>query len=198
MENSIGLGGITLVIAAVVWLVVFVPGFSRRSQLREASSLVRSDAKRTKKAAGYSQDERLSRLLATQKGFSLLFAFSFLGAIASAVAAVTESSWWFGFYPLLLISILSIFIQRAAGNQAAKLAAARHSAKQSVRQQASKRRVENVVDREWTPTPLPAPLNQPKIGEIAAPSADVIAISRPSQTLAADELNAILARRRAI
>ena len=198
MENPIGLGGITLVLAAVVWLVVFVPGFSKRSQLREATSLVRSDTAKAKKAAGYTPDERLGRLLATQRGFSLLFALTFLGAIATAIAAIADSAWWLGFYPLLTVSIFSLLIQRAAGVQAAKLASARHSARQDVRSQAAKRRPESAADREWTPNPLPAPLNQPKIGEIAAPSADVIAITRPSNSLQANDIDAILARRRAI
>lgn len=187
-----------MVLAAVVWLVVFVPGFSKRSQLREASSLVRSDTKRAKKAAGYSPDERLERLLATQKGFSLLFGLTFLGAIAAAVAATVDSTWWFGFYPLIVLSMFSLLIQRAAGVQAAKLASARHSVRQDVRSQASKRRPENTADREWSPNPLPAPLNQPRIGEIAAPSAEVISITRPKNSLQANDIDAILARRRAI
>jgi hypothetical protein len=48
------------------------------------------------------------------------------------------------------------------------------------------------------PNPIPAPLNQPKVGEIANNLADVIEIQRPANPLAAKDLDAILARRRAI
>jgi len=38
MENSASLGGITLVLAAVVWLFIFVPGYAKRSQIKETTN----------------------------------------------------------------------------------------------------------------------------------------------------------------
>lgn len=198
MENTIGLGGITLVVAAIVWLVIFVPGFTKRSEIRATTSIVKTDAKQAKKATAISQDERLSRLIRTQRGFSVLFGLSTLGMIASAIATTVDSIWWTGVVLLGISASLCMLIQRAAGVHAARIATIRHSNNQAVRSQASKKRPEAVSSREWTPNPLPAPLNQPKIGEIAAPLAEIIEIDRPRPTLKGSEIDAIMARRRAI
>jgi hypothetical protein len=53
-------------------------------------------------------------------------------------------------------------------------------------------------NREWVPNPIPAPLNQPKVGELVNNLADVVEIQRPANVFESKELDAILARRRAI
>jgi hypothetical protein len=66
-----------------------------------------------------------------------------------------------------------------------------------VRKKASSQRpvLEN---RDWAPNPIPAPLNQPKVGELVDNLADVVEIQRPENIFDSKELDAILARRRAI
>jgi len=198
MDNTIGLGGITLVIAAIVWLVIFVPGFTKRSEIRATNSVIKNDASRLRRVTPLSQDERLARLLSTQRGFSVLFALALLVATGSVIATTVDSIWWFGFFPAFVVATLSLLIQRAAGRQAAKIATIRHANNQAVRSKASKKRQASFESREWTPNPLPAPLNQPKIGEISAPLADIIEITRPAPSLKGSEIDAIMARRRAI
>lgn len=197
MGNSIGLGGISLVIAAVVWLLIFVPGYANRSQLKASEQLVRTEAKVAKRLAPITADQRLRRLLNTQRGFSVLFGLGFLGAIASALAAATDGFWWVAFSVITPITILALFVQRAAGQQAAKLAAQRHRERAAVLDR-SKRQVRKPESREWTPNRLPAPLTTNQIGELSAPLADVIEIQNPKKALTSSEIDAILARRRAI
>jgi hypothetical protein len=193
METT-GLGGITLIVAAVVWLLIFVPGYAARSQLKEASKIVKADVRAQAKAQGLTVDEKIRRLINTQRGFSVMFALFTLGAVASAVAAISDGAWWFGFYPAALLGLFSLFVQRAAGKQAAALAVSKHRSKAASRSQAN-RQLNRVENREWTPSPLPQPLNQPKIGELSAPLAEVVSIE---QRFSSSELDAILARRRAI
>ncbi|MEY3561442.1 MAG: hypothetical protein RL068_594 [Actinomycetota bacterium] len=197
MENPIGLGGITLVVAAIVWLAIFVPGFTKRSEIRANTSLVRKDVRQAAASLPLSPDDQLRRLINTQRSFSVLFAIFLLGAIATAVAAVAEGAWWLGFSVLAGFAVFSLAVSRAAGSRAAALATTRHRNRQQVREQASSRN-SRPQSRDWMPNPIPAPLNQPKVGEIANNLADVIEIQRPENPLAAKDLDAILARRRAI
>lgn len=197
MNNSVGLGGITLIIAAVVWLMIFVPGYTRRSQVRESAELVKAQHRQAIKAAPISSDDRLRRLINTQRGFSVLFALFLIGAIASLVSALVNPVAWTLFALSSLLALVSVFTQRAAGQQAAKLAADRHRKQLLVRNQAH-RVAPQAVNREWTPNSLPAPLAPSQVGEIAQPLAEVIDIQKPKTSLTSSEIDAILARRRAI
>jgi len=197
MNNSVGLGGITLIIAAVVWLMIFVPGYTRRSQVRESAELVKAEHRQAAKSAPISNDERLRRLINTQRGFSVLFALFLIGAIASFVSALVNPVFWTAFTATSMLALLSVFTQRAAGQQAAKLAEDRHRKQLSARSMAQKV-APQAINREWTPNSLPAPLAPSKMGELAQPLAEVIDIQKPKTSLSSSEIDAILARRRAI
>ncbi len=197
MENSVGLGGITLVVAAIVWLAIFVPGFSKRSELRANSSIVKRDVKVAQAKLPMTSDEKLNRLVNTQRFFSVLFAMFLIGSISAALAATTNAGWWVLSIAVGILAILSILVSRAASVQASSLASKLHRTRQEVRKKASTKRplLEN---RDWVPNPIPAPLNQPKVGELVNNLADVVEIQRPANILQSKELDAILARRRAI
>jgi hypothetical protein len=197
MNNSVGLGGITLIIAAVVWLMIFVPGYTRRSQVRESAELVKAEQRQAAKSAPISNDERLRRLINTQRGFSVLFALFLIGAIASFVSALVNPVLWTAFTATSMLALLSVFTQRAAGQQAAKLAEDRHRKQLSARSKAQKV-APQAINREWTPNSLPAPLAPSQMGELAQPLAEVIDIQKPKTSLTSSEIDAILARRRAI
>ena len=199
MEFPVGLGGVTLVIVAVIWLLVFVPGYTQRSQITETAKYVIQQQRESDRKIPMSKDEQLRRLINTQRGFSVLFGLFVLGAIALWVAAVPNQS----LLPLaavaLALALGSLLVSRAAANQAAKLAGALHARRLEVRSKASKA-LSNASDRrEWTPNPLPAPLaSLPKAEPEAAPMAEVIQISQPKRVLTGSEIDQILARRRAI
>ena len=198
MENSAGLGGIALVLAAVVWLFIFVPGYTKRSQINETTKLIQAARRTEEKSRVPTDDDRLRRLLTTQRGFSIIFILTALASIASLVAATAQNSWWFGFAIALPLSFASLFIQRAAANQAAKLAGNIHRARQRVRANASKSQTKIAKDRQWSPNPLPKPMAEARKGELLLPLAEVIEISAPKKSLASKEIDEILARRRAI
>lgn len=197
MENSVGLGGITLVVAAIVWLAIFVPGFSKRSELKANSSIVKRDVKVAQAKLPMTSDEKLNRLVNTQRFFSVLFAMFLIGSISAAIAATTNAGWWALSAAIGILALLSILVSRAASVQAASIASKLHRTRQEVRKKASAKRplIEN---RDWAPNPIPAPLNQPKVGELVNNLADVVEIQRPANILQSKELDAILARRRAI
>ena len=192
-----GLGGITLVVAAIVWLAIFVPGFSKRSELKANSSIVKRDVKQAQSKLPMTADEKLNRLVNTQRFFSGFFAMFLIGSISAAIAATTNAGWWALSAAVGILAILSILVSRAASVQAASLASKLHRTRQEVRKKASAKRplIEN---RDWAPNPIPAPLNQPKVGELVNNLADVVEIQRPANILQSKELDAILARRRAI
>ena len=192
-----GLGGITLVVAAIVWLAIFVPGFSKRSELKANSSIVKRDVKEAQSKLPMTADEKLNRLVNTQRFFSVFFVMFLIGSISAAIAATTNAGWWALCAAVGILAILSILVSRAASVQAASLASKLHRTRQEVRKKASAKRplLEN---RDWAPNPIPAPLNQPKVGELVNNLADVVEIQRPANILQSKELDAILARRRAI
>jgi hypothetical protein len=197
MENSVGLGGITLVVAAIVWLGIFVPGFSKRSELKANSSMVKRDIKVAQARLPMTLDQQLNRLVNTQRLFSVIFAMFLIGSISAALAAATNAGWWTLSGALGVFGILSILVSRAASVQATAIASKLHRTRQEVRKKASIKRP-TVENREWAPNPIPAPLNQPKVGELVNNLADVVEIQRPANVFESKELDAILARRRAI
>jgi hypothetical protein len=199
MEFPVGLGGITLVLAAVVWLVAFVPGFTQRSQISETSKYVRQQQRESDQLVPVTRDERLRRLVNTQRGFSILFGLSLLAAVGLGIAAVGSPV----LVPLAalisVVSLVSLLVSRAAATAAASLAGQLHSNRLQVRARASKSLNQAAASRDWTPNPIPAPLSsipKPEIVEIKI--ADVIEISKQRRTLSGSEIDQILARRRAI
>lgn len=192
-----GLGGITLVVAAIVWLAIFVPGFSKRSELKANSSIVKRDAKVAQAKLPMTLDQQLNRLVNTQRLFSVVFAIFLIGSISAALAATANAGWWTLSGTLGVFGILSILVSRAASAQATAIASKLHRTRQDVRKKASIKRP-TMENREWAPNPIPAPLNQPKVGELVNNLADVVEIQRPANVFESKELDAILARRRAI
>lgn len=199
MEFPVGLGGITLVLAAMVWLVAFVPGFTQRSQISETSKYVLQQQRASDKKLPITKDQQLRRLINSQRGFSILFGLSTLAAIGFGVASVGSAS----LVPVAVLagvlSVLSLLISRAAANSASRLAGSLHGNRLEVRAKASRSKTQTPTSRDWTPNPIPAPLSakvQTELVEIKI--ADVIEISKQRRTLSGAEIDQILARRRAI
>ena len=49
MNSPVGMGGVLLVIAAVVWLLVFVPGWAKRGEIVAAAKNVNEQIKAERK-----------------------------------------------------------------------------------------------------------------------------------------------------
>jgi hypothetical protein len=195
MDLPVGLGGVTLVIAAIVWLIIFVPGYTQRAQLKATTSLMRKEAREVNRNRVLTDHDRLARLLATQRGFSVLFALFLLGLIAAAMSAAVDSSFWFLAAAAGVFSTLSLLVSRAAASQAQAIATRLHKSRQDVRSSAARARARS---REWSPNPLPEPLAKRSNLLEEKPVADVIDISKPRRVLASKDIDEILARRRAI
>ena len=73
MNSPVGMGGVLLVIAAVVWLMVFVPGWAKRGEIVAAAKNVNEQIKAERKLQQSSPQFRLNRLVMTQRIFSVLF-----------------------------------------------------------------------------------------------------------------------------
>ena len=199
MEFPVGLGGVALVVAAVVWLLVFVPGFTQRSQISETSKYVIQQQREADRKIPMTKDEQLRRLINTQRGFSVVFGLSFLAAVGLWVVVVANPSLVLLASVISVLSLGSLVLSRAAANQAAKIANAMHARRLEVRSKASKVMASAADRREWTPNPLPAPLaSLPKAEPEVTEMADVIHISQPKKVLTGSEIDQILARRRAI
>ena len=199
MEFPVGLGGVTLVIVAVIWLFAFVPGYTQRSQINETSKYVIQQQREADRKIPMTNDEQLGRLVNTQRGFSVLFGLAALGSIALWVLAVPNGSLLPFAAVVTCLSVLSLLVSRAAATQAAKIAGVLHARRLEVRSRASKVLANGSDRRDWTPNPLPAPLaTLPKMEPVPAPMADVIHISQPKKVLSGSEIDQILARRRAI
>jgi hypothetical protein len=199
MEFPVGLGGITLVLAAVVWLVAFVPGFTQRSQIAETSKYVRQQQRVSDQNVPITKDQQLRRLINSQRGFSILFGLNVLAAIGFGVVSVGNSA----LVPLAVffgvIALLALLVSRAAANAASSLAGKLHSNRLAVRAKASRSSNQTSVSRDWTPNPIPAPLSARELPEVVEIKiADVIEISKQRRTLSSSEIDQILARRRAI
>jgi hypothetical protein len=198
MEFPVGLGGVTLVIAAVIWLLVFVPGFTQRSQITETSKYVIQQQREADKKIPMTKDEQLRRLINTQRSFSVVFGISSLLALGLWVYQVGNPGAMLLTVLVTSLALGALILSRTAAKQAARIAASMHANRVSIRSRASKA-MSRQDRKEWTPNPLPAPLaSLPKAEEISEPMADVIHISTPKKVLTGSEIDQILARRRAI
>lgn len=197
MNNPAGFGGVLLLLAAVVWLIIFVPGYASRSQLAARTTLVRRSQREATKSIPLTPQQRLIRLTSTQRGFGVLFALSVLAATGSAVAAIVDASFWLVTVIAGFFGLLSVLMSSAAGRAAAKIAKDLHANRARIRSSASRTSAQ-VASRDWTPNPLPSPLTQRVIAKEEPKLAEVIDISGPARSISSKELDEILARRRAI
>ncbi len=192
-----GMGGVLLVIAAVVWLMVFVPGWAKRGEIVAAAKNVNEQIKAERKLQQSSPQFRLNRLVMTQRIFSVLFLLLLIAGVTTGLLAGANSSPWILSITLSAFSALSLLVARAAARQAAQVAHNIYSARQQVRSSASNAIKKAVNTKEWTPISIPDPLSK-KHSESAPDVAEVIDISKPRRMMTSKEIDEILARRRAI
>lgn len=192
-----GMGGVLLVIAAVVWLLVFVPGWAKRGEIVAAAKNVNEQIKAERKLQQSSPQFRLNRLVMTQRIFSVLFLLLLIAGVTTGLLAGANSSPWILSITLSAFSVLSLLVARAAARQAAQVAHNIYSARQQVRSSASNAIKKAVNTKEWTPISIPDPLSK-KHSESAPDVAEVIDISKPRRMMTSKEIDEILARRRAI
>jgi len=197
------IGGVALILAALVWLAVFVPGWARRSELKQISSTMSRVSKDAERSQPPTRNARISRLLATKRSFGAITVTSWLAAVALATFGLAGA--W-AIVALAVIGLLAILVSRAAAGQADRLLEKNYETRQLTRESVSKRlESRTLANSGWTPNPLPAPLAVARRGEMIAPDAEILPFVQPAQTVepATQSLNSadiaeILRRRRAI
>ena len=192
-----GMGGVLLVIAAVVWLLVFVPGWAKRGEIVAAAKNVNEQIKAERILQLSSPQFRLNGLVMTLRIFSVLFLLLLIAGVTTGLLAGANSSPWILSITLSAFSVLCLLVARAAARQAAQVAHNIYSARQQVRSSASNAIKKAVNTKEWTPISIPDPLSK-KHSESAPDVAEVIDISKPRRMMTSKEIDEILARRRAI
>jgi hypothetical protein len=197
------IGGVALILAALVWLAVFVPGWARRSELRQISSTMSRVSKDAERSQPPTRNARISRLLATKRSFGAITVVSWLAAAALATFGLS-SAWVIA--AVAVLGFLAILVSRAAAGQADRLLEKNYETRQLTRESVSRRLESRVrADSGWTPNPLPAPLAVARRGEMIAPDAEILPFVQPAQTaepvtqsLNSADIVEILRRRRAI
>lgn len=197
MNSPVGMGGVLLVIAAVVWLMVFVPGWSKRGEIVDAVRNANQQLKAERELEQSSPQYRLNRLVTTQRIFSILFLFLLIAGVTTGLLAGGNSGTWILSITVSGLSVLSLLVARAAAKQAGQVAHKIYSARQQVRSSASRAMKKAVNNKEWTPVSIPDPLSK-KQSPAAPDVAEVIDISKPRRMMTSKEIDEILARRRAI
>jgi len=197
------IGGVALILAALVWLAVFVPGWARRSELKQISSTMSRVSRDAERSQPPTRNARISRLLATKRSFGALTVASWLAAATLATLGLA-GAWVVA--ALAVLGLLAILVSRAAAGQADRLLEKNYESRQLTRESVS-RRLESrtAANAGWTPNPLPAPLAVARRGEMIAPDAEILPFVQPAQTVepVTQSLNSadiveILRRRRAI
>ncbi|MEY3028627.1 MAG: hypothetical protein RL198_24 [Actinomycetota bacterium] len=214
VELGSGLGGIALIVLAAIWLLVFVPGWAKKSQMSANPHLV-SDLIPGAVPKEPARSSQLQRLTRTRRIFSLvLFVSLVFVATWFAVPVVSALGAWL---PVSagVSGLISLGMLVAANQTKRQIAVSRIEARNVLREKLHGAVTSNsepaaVVtdpkeDLGWDPTPLPRPLSAPKIGALISPRvADVIPIkaqdddSEQPVNRPTIELDEILRRRRVI
>lgn len=200
MNFPSGFGGITLILIAVVWLLVFVPGWTKRSEHKQVTSSISRVVRAEKSTSNPSSEERIGRLFVTMRSFALLTVVFISGAASTwlLLPATLINTGLAGLQ--LVLALVSLAVRVAAKRQLQGLIVQINSKRQVARERVIKE-VANQTNRvrEWTPNPIPAPLNLDRSGELLTPDAEVIELKTSGKKeFDTQDLNAILRRRRAI
>jgi hypothetical protein len=214
-------GGLMLVGAAALWLVVFIPGWVKRNedrQVRRAKDMSsKNELRSAKRNLASDRDNRVasksSRLIATRRASAAIGATSVLAAFSTAFFAASNPILWVTFAFAATVALIATTISLQASQKLATLleasvrsrgeTAARLSYKMRVEAVAVALEAATAADpRAWQRQPLPDQLVP--VGELMLPeSAEVIEISSVAREeqpveLTSEQLNEIMRRRRAV
>lgn len=210
-----------LVGAAALWLIVFIPGWVKRNEVRQirraknmSSKVELRNAKQLAAAQGVLKiASRSARLATTRRLTGTVSVLAATASVALAFAAVSLPVLWVSFAISATIALIAATISlRAAQSQASLLETSARSRGETAARLSYKLRVETIaasleaatqVDpRAWERRPLPDQLVP--IGELQLPaSAEVIDISSVGKVeqqadFTSEDLNEIMRRRRSV
>ncbi|MFM7013957.1 MAG: hypothetical protein ACKOXT_03065 [Actinomycetota bacterium] len=217
MDQSAALGGLTMLVIAGLWVVVFIPSWfqnrvnrqhNRQGAIELKSQVIdlKSSTERPKGKLVLAAD-RGRKLSRTKNLMSVLASLAFLGSATSAFFALQTPLLFVATGALVLVGLLTMLVAIKASSELRKLIVRVALAKTEIQANLASNwqhdlqpaAVEEADSRLWTPNPLPSPAYKSRIGELKIPTvATVTEINQSGKNFdTQEEINEILRRRRA-
>lgn len=184
LGNSIG--GITLMLLAIVWLAVFVPQWASRAQ-EPSTAALRSKQKSDRMNSGFSPTElqllRLTRTRAQMGSVAISGAFVWIGLFFLTSGTPVGFILW----PVALIVIVAGLLSAAAYRRLLVVAGNSGTRRQQQLSESSltaspSLRATPLQRRSWAPNPLPQPLQERKVGEFVMRGSKVVPLVETSSS----------------
>lgn len=208
--NSIG--GLTLMLLAIVWLAVFVPQWARRAQeprvsLRERQRFV-ADRNTSALSSLELQMLRLSHTRSRMASVAVISVFLWIGVFFLTSGTVLGFLAW----PIGAIVVVSALLSLAASRRLVVLAGDSRSTKVSRMAKSAKvapvsLKAAPLARRAWIPNPMPEPIRERTTGEMVVRGAKVVplvesstaveSLPAASAEIQSAQIDEILRRRRA-
>jgi hypothetical protein len=218
MDQSAALGGLMMLVIAVLWVVVFIPSwFQNRVEAERyahASSGLKPQVENTKISVNEPvasrlrlATERSRRLRRTKNTMSVLAALIILGSATLAFFALQTPLIFVAIGLGMLVGLFALLVAIKASSELNKTLIKVAQSKTELTASLAKTWREAILpsidaesdSRAWTPNPLPSPAYKSRIGELEIPNvASVTEISNSRKNFDTQEqINTILKKRRA-
>jgi hypothetical protein len=218
MDQSAALGGLMMLVIAVLWVVVFIPSWfhnrvdaeqktresiSWNPQVKDVKIMANTPVASNLRLA----TERARRLRRTKNTMSVLATLTFVGSVTLAFFAFQNPLLFVAIGFGMLVGLFALLVAIKASSELDKTLIRVAQSKTELTASLAKTWRAAILpsidaesdSRAWTPNPLPSPANQGRIGELELPNiASVTEISHSRKNFDTQkEINTILKKRRA-
>jgi hypothetical protein len=218
MDQSATLGGLMMLVIAVLWVVVFIPSwFQNRVDAEHnarASDVLKPRVNETKLSVNAPvaaklrlATERSRKLRRTKNTMSVMAALSILGSVTLAFFAFQTPLLFVAIGFGMLVGLFALLVAIKASGELNKTLIRVAQSKTELTASLAKTWREAILpsidaesdSRAWTPNPLPSPAYKSRIGELEIPKvASVTEISDSRKNFDTQkQINTILKKRRA-
>jgi hypothetical protein len=218
MDQSATLGGLMMLVIAVLWVVVFIPSwFQNRVDAEHnarASDVLKPRVNETKLSVNAPvasklrlATERSRKLRRTKNTMSVMAALSILGSVTLAFFAFQTPLLFVAIGLGMLVGLFALLVAIKASGELNKTLIRVAQSKTELTASLAKTWREAILpsidaesdSRAWTPNPLPSPAYKSRIGELEIPKvASVTEISDSRKNFDTQkQINTILKKRRA-
>ena len=184
MNLGSSLGGLSLMLLAILWLAVFVPQWAKKAQEDEPTSRVLRADSRSSTPAGLSPLElQMWRLRSTRKNMGLISLSTAFSAIVLGLL-LGGTFLFFISWITAAVSLLSGLLALAANRRLVVLAVQNSSVMTQRMYQISKTPVFSakttpLPNRSWERPAIPKPINKKPVGEIVMRGAKIVPLVDP-------------------
>jgi hypothetical protein len=217
MDQSAALGGMMMLVIAVLWVVVFIPSWFQNRVDKEhnarESSLLKSKVREIKISANAPvgsiirlATDRSRKLSRTRNVMLAVATLALLGFVAITFFALQTPLLFVASGFGLLVGLFALLVAVKASSEARRLKTqvAQAQSEQTINLAKSWREAilpsigAEIDPRAWTPNPLPSPAYKNRIGELEIPNvASVTEISNSRKNFDTQkQINTILKKRR--